>query len=267
MIKNVFNLLRNNPVIIAFHLIYELLLILIVVLLYPTNMNQFMGNENFDIAAYFMMLIKMLSACGLLFLISIIFMPGYGHMLSEAIIQGKTSAKSFLEGINRFFVRFLLLTLLGTAAAFAFSIIISIILVPITMIQVIGGDPSGLVYTSVFITILILLITILIIPFVLLCIPSILMDDVKIFQGIKIGAKAGVKNYWKLVIILLTTYLPIIFYQIIYYDSVAQGEIITPSYIVLLIICGIISLFIIPMLFLVYKEYRMKQIDNDNTRF
>ena len=267
MIKKVFDVLRNNPIIIAFYGIYELILIIIILLLYPNNINQFMGNGTFDFSAYFMMLMKMFAACGLMFILSILFMPGFGHMLSEAIVQGKTSAQSFLEGINRFFVRFLLLTLLGIAVAIAFSIIISIILVPITIFQVMGGGAGDLEYMSLFIMILTLIITILIIPFVLLCIPSILMDDVKIFQGLKNGAKAGVKNYWKLVVILITMYLPIILYEIIYFHTTSQGVIITPSYIILLIICGIISLFMIPMLFIVYKEYRLEQINNRDTMF
>jgi hypothetical protein len=263
MIKKCLDLLKNNPVIIAFYVIYELLLILIILFLYPTNLNQFMDYGSFDFAAYFMMLMKLLTACGLMFILSILFMSGFGHMISEAVAQGKTSAQAFLEGINRFFVRFLLLTLLGIAVAFAFSMIITIVLVPITMIQVMSGGTSGLEFMSLFIVIITLIITILIIPLVLLCIPSILMDDVKVFQGIKNGAKAGVKNYWRLVILLIVMYLPIILYEIIYYDTIAKGTIITPSYLVLLIICGTISLFLIPILFIIYKEYRMEQINND----
>ncbi len=263
MIKKCLDLLENNPVIIGFYVIYELLVMLILLLLYPTNLNQFMNSVSFDFAAYFMMMMKLLTAIGLMFLLSILFMSGFGHMISEAVVQGKTSAQAFIEGINRFFVRFLLLTLLGTAVTFAFSMIITIILIPITMLQVMSGGTSGLEYMSLFIVLLILIITIFIIPFVLLCIPSILLDDVKLFQGIKNGAKAGVKNYWKLVVLLIIMYLPVILYEIIYYDTISKGMIVTPSYLVLLIISGIISLFLIPILFIVYNEYRMEQINKD----
>lgn len=256
MFKNVLNLLKNNPVIIAFHLMYELLILLIVLLLYPNNINQFGVYGNFNFAVYFMTMGKLFAACGFIFILSLLFMPGFGHMLSEGVTRGKTSVQAFVEGINRFFVRMLLLTLLGMAAAIAFSIIISIIIVPVTIFLTLGGGVAGVQSMSVVIMILTLIITIFIIPFVVLSFPSILMDDVSTTQGIKNGAKAGVKNYWKLVAILFMMYLPIIVYEIFYINSASQGAIITPAYIVLLIICGIISLFLLPILFLVYRDYR-----------
>ncbi len=257
MIKRVLDLLKNNPVIIAYHLMYELLIILIVVFLYPNNINQFGGYDNFNYAAYFMMMGKLFTACGLIFILSLFFMPGFGHMLSETVTIGKTSVQAFVEGINRFFVRMLLLTLLGTAAAIAFSIMISIILVPVAIFLTMGGGAAGLQSISLAIMLFTLVIIIFIIPFVVLCFPAILMDDVSVTQGIKNGAKAGVKNYWRLIAILFSMYLPIIVYEIFYFNSASQGVIITPAYIVLLIICGIISLFLLPIMFLIYKEYRV----------
>lgn len=256
MFKKVLDLLKNNPVIIAFHVTYELLILLIVLFLYPSNINQFGVYGNFNFALYFMTMGKLFAACGLIFILSLLFMPGFGHMLSEGVTAGKTSVQAFLEGINRFFVRMLLLTLLGIAVAIAFSIIISIIMVPVAISMTLGGGTEGLQSMSVIIMILTLIITIFIIPFVVLSFPSILMDDVSTTQGIKNGVKAGVKNYWRLVVLLLLMYLPIIVYEIYYMNSATQGAIITPAYIVLLIICGISSLFLLPILFLVYRDYR-----------
>ncbi|HHV09043.1 MAG TPA: hypothetical protein GXX75_02040 [Clostridiales bacterium] len=262
MVKKAFDLLKDNPVIIGFYCITQLLLLLILFLLFPSNINQFMENGNINFAVYMMMMAKMLLACGLMLLLYILFIPGFSYMLSEAALKGKTSARSFLPGLKQFFVRTLLLLLLLIAASFAFGIIISMITIPFAMVQVMGGN--GTQSLTLFITIFTLFVTILVIPFVLLCVPSIFIDDVNIFQGIKNGAKAGVKNYWKLVVMLLIIYLPIIFYQIICYDSISQGIIITPGYIGLIIFSGILSLFIFSLIFVIYRDYRMEQINNQS---
>ena len=137
---------------------------------------------------------------------------------------------------------------------------ISIITIPFAILQVLGGMET-VKYLSLFIILFTMVIIILVVPFIMLWLPSIFIDDVKVFEGLKNGAKAGLKNYWKLVLSLLAIYIPIIAYEIFCFDTIANGIIFTPGYLVILVLESIISIVVLPILFIIYKEYRTKQIN------
>ena len=253
MIKKSLHLLKNNTVIILFYAIYLVVMFLIVFTLYPKDMNQFnsMNPNSFDFAAYFNAMAKIFFASILMYACGILFLSGFGCMISEVVLEGKTKATSFLPGISKFFVRVLLASLLLIAFYIGFSIVLSIIIIPITFIMLAYGNMATLI-----ITLIAAVAVIFTIPFIILWFPSIFIDDAGVIQGLINGAKVGVKNYLKLVFVLFVMYLPIFAYIIVNFDSMSKGVIYTPSYFIMCILAAIISIVAIPIIFIMYKENR-----------
>ena len=260
MIKQSINLLKNNTVLIGFFAAFEIITFLILFMLYPKDLSQFIDPNRFDFIAYMLFLMKMFIAFILMYALSIVFISGGGHMISEAVSTGKTSSNSFLPGLKKFFVRILLISLLLIAFSIVLSIVVSIITIPFAILQVMNGAETANI-TSILIMLFTMLIIIAAAPFAILWLPSIFIDNTKVFQGLKNGAKAGVKYYWKILLTLLAIYMPIIVYEIICFDTISRGIIFTPGYIVVLILEAIISLIVLPMYFIIYKEYRAQQIN------
>ena len=262
MLKKSFQVLKNNPIIILFYGVYFVIMFLILFTLYPHDLSQFSTTnlEQFNFTEYIIMMIKMLTAAGLISVLGIVFFSGFGYMISEAVRTGKTSKNSLLQGIKKFILRTLVAALLLFTMTMGVSIIMSIITIPITMWQVFTGGYSSVQYLSILITAITAVITIFLIPFILLWFPSIFMDDTKVIQALKSGAKAGVKNYWKLVLTLLVIYLPTGLIMGFNYGSIVNGSIFTPCFLVMYLIDAIISIFIIVLLFVIYEEYRVKNM-------
>lgn len=257
MVVKSLNLLKKNSVIILFYAAYMVVMYLIVFMLYPKDMTQFMNVDpnNFDFAAYFIMMTKLFIALILMGVLGILFLSGFGSMISEAVVKGKTSANSFLPGLKKYFVRVLLSSLLLVAFSIGLTIVLSIIAIPLTFLAILSGNMMNSIIIGIFTS----MIVIFSVPFVTLWFPSIFIDDVGVIQGLKNGAKAGFKNYWKLLLMILLMYLPVIVNTAINYSSIANGVIFTPGYIVTCIIVSIITIIAIPAIFLIYEEYQQKR--------
>ncbi len=258
MIKKSIKLLKENNSIILVYFIFFAITALIYFSLYPHNMYDYIQGESFDIAGYMFAMMKMLIASLLMCGLSLLFISGYGNMMAEAIDYGKTSLKSFFPGIKKFFVRVLLMALLSGAIVFGFSIIIGIVsvLFAFMMLALSGGD--NILIVSIVIMLITVILLILAMPFIILWLPSIFLDNIKIIQGLKNGFKAGVKNYGKLVLLLLVMYLPFFIYYIFAYDSLIQGKIYTPGYYIIILLDAIVGIVVLPISFLIYKDYKNK---------
>lgn len=264
MVSKSIDILKKNSVLILFYAAYMVAMFLIVFMLYPKDMSQFSNTDpaTFDFAIFRNIMLKMLLASLLMGIAGLSFFSGFGSMISEAVLNGKTFAASFLPGLKKFFVRVLLATLLLSAFYIGFSIVLSIILIPITIITVISGaaNPAATDYVATgnligLITASISAVAVIFsFPFIISWYSSIFIDDTGVIQGLKNGAKSSVKNYWKLVLVILTMYLPIVTYMIINFASMTKGVIFTPGYLVVCILAAIISIVALPIIFMIYKE-------------
>lgn len=260
MLTKAINLLKKNPVILLYYAAYLVLTYLIIFLLYPTDFVSFTElGYSFDPREYLIMMAKMLIAIGLLSVLSLLFMSGYGYMVAEATVTGKTSSSSFGRGIKLFFVRTLLAMLLTFAIYMGFSILISMIIVPFAMITTISGNLWGIV----IIMILMMFIIIAAMPFLILWYPAIYVDNLGVIQALKMGLKAGVKHYWRLLLMLMIMFLPAVINAIINYKEMMEGNVFSPGYILILLISAIISVFVIPYVFVVFHEGRGNQPYSD----
>lgn len=178
-------------------------------------------------------------------------MSGFGNMISETVINGETSAASFLPGLKKYFARVLLASLLLIAFCIGFSSALSIIIIPITVLCVINGSINSL---NVIIVLIEVVAVTLVIPFILLWLPSIFIDNAGVIQGLKNGVKAGVKNYWKLVLVIWMIYIPSAVNIVINFNTIMDGDIFTLGYLVMYILTAIITIVVLPMIFIIYKE-------------
>lgn len=261
MLAKAINLLKKNPVILLFYVGYLVLTYLIVFLLYPTDFGSFTELEySFDMREYLIMMAKMLIAIGLLSVLSLLFMSGYGYMVAEATVTGKTSSASFGKGIKLFFVRTLLAMLLTFAIYMGFSFLMSMIFIPFAMFTSISGNLWGIA----IITTLMLMVVTVVMPFIILWYPAIYVDNLGVIQALKTGLKAGVKHYWRLLLMLLVMFLPAVINTIINYKEMMEGNMFSPGYILTMLLSAIISVVVIPYLFVVYHEGRGYRLYSDH---
>lgn len=267
MLKRALLLLKRNPVIVLFYAGYMILDVLILLLLYPKDINQIMFDAEglFSISAYLTGMGKLLLAIFLLFLLSLIFLSGFGNLVREAVFSGRTSSAAFRTGIKSYFVRILLMMLLIIAFAFGGSLLIGIITIPITILSVMGGASSAYSTTLIImgITMLLLLIPM---PFIILWLPAIFLEDTGVIQSLKGGAKAGRKNYWKLALSLILLYLPGVVYTVLNYEAVSKGRLMTMGYMLLLLVSSVMSLIYIAYIFMVYHYYKIGIITTDSSQ-
>lgn len=252
MIKKSIQLLRNNPVMILLYAGYMLFTLLIVFFLYPTNMNQFSNPYTFDFGEYIMVMTKMMLASLLMGAGGLVFMSGYAGMLVEAMFTGKTSIASFVPCVKKYFVRILLAGLLLAAMAIGFSILLALITIPFTMMAVMSGNLGASLITVVVMVV----IAIAAVPFIIMWYPAIFIDNVGVTQGLKLGMKSGVKNYWKLLLGLFVVYLPIFAYTILNYNQMQTGEIYNIWYIIVCIVVAVIVVILLPAMYYLYHENR-----------
>ncbi len=256
MLKKTLQLLKNNPVIILCYGIYLLISILILFLLYPKNfgVDTYTQSGSFDYSLYMVTMRNMLIALLLMFILGLFFASGYGGMLREAVFSGKTKLHNFLNGIKHYFGRVLLCALLTSAIVIVGSILIGILSIPFTVIGF-GTDSIDLI------VVMIMLITLLLVlipsPFFILWMPALFLEDTGVFHSIKLGMKAGAKNYWKLLIATFLLILPQTIYSILNYTVIKSGSLFTLEYFVLLGIMSVLSLFYSSYVFLVYHEHRI----------
>ena len=158
MIGKTLQLLRKNVSVLLVYAIYMLAVALVLIVLYPKDMNSFVTSSPyyFDFAGYIGAMLKILLASVIMFFVSILFFSGYGNMVTEALRQEKTSISSFLPGIKKYFVRVLLASLLMVALAIGVSIVISMILIPLTLIAAFSGVIMGLMVSLIMVILTIL---------------------------------------------------------------------------------------------------------------
>jgi len=264
MLKKTFQIIKSNPIIILFYAAYLVITVLIMLLLYPRSIGQetYLQNGMFDFSLYMIIMGKILLAAFLMFVIGLFFVSGFGNMIRAAVISGKTQVSSFLTGIKLFFVRILLSVLLIFAIVLAASVLLGVISIPFTMIAVMNGVSSPITFVMIIMAITLLLILIPT-PFVMLWLPAMFLENTKVFQGLKLGAKAGAKNYWRLILATTLLFIPEIIYMIFNYDIAATGRIFTLGYFILIAVMGILSLIFYVYIFELYHEYRLKMMPLD----
>lgn len=261
MVKKSFHVVKNNPILILFYAAYLIVSILVMYLIYPDNLSQFPSNVNvatIDLVAYKNAMIRLLLASFLLYIMGVLFISGFGNMIKEAILQEKTSVSFFLPGIRKYFVRNLLSSLLMAAFIMGYAIILSILTIIIALSL---GQTA-----SLFIPIFTILLVLIAIPFVILWSPAIFIDDIGVIRGLSKGAKAGANNYWRLFLLIIVMNLPTVGNIIINYNSTPSVEIFNPSMIITYILSAAITIFVIPYLFMVYRDNNSNKLMEDGSQ-
>lgn len=261
MLKKTFQIIKSNPIIIILYAAYLALTVLIMLLLYPRSFGQetYMREGMIDFSLYMMVMGKILLAAFLMFIIGLFYISGYGNMLRVAVTTGKTSITSFLTGVKRFFVRVLLCALLIFAMVIIASVLLGVISIPFTIFAVLNGNSSTMIFVMIIMAVSLLLVLIPT-PFVLLWIPAVFLEDTKVIQGLKLGAKAGAKNYWRLILATSLLCIPEVIYMILNYDIATTGTIFSLGYYIMLAVMAVLSMIYYVYLFMLYHEYRLKII-------
>lgn len=274
LLKKSFIILKNSPMIVVIFILVSAISAVPVIFLLP-DINRMMAfsNEILKNSAnmtqpdpqqtiqmlmtYLKFGIYSLVTCG----IGIVFMAGFGNMLAAAVNEGKASLKIFFFGIRKFFTKTLLSLLLFAALIFGFSIIISIISVPFTIIGAMNNtfDPEAILGKLRVIQIFSYAMMIFLYPFVELWLPAIFLER---NDGVTVcfrkGLKAGIKKYIKLVavtaVMLLPTFVLFGFMENIY------SIMYSPFYISAIIYQVIIMPVILTYLFMLYNENKKTNI-------
>jgi len=190
----------------------------------------------------------------LILAITIVYLPGFGNMLSQAVCNGKTTLKVFFQGIKKYFVKILLASLLLMAIVFGFRItasFLSMFIAALTNADTII-DEQSLYNTQRLMTGIFYIITILSYPLILLWFPSLFMDkNDGVIATLKKGFKAGIRRYKELVLPTAFVLMPSIVVQALNYTDI---NISLPVYIVLYAYQVIAILFFATYIFELYND-------------
>ena len=262
MLKKTLLIIKNNP---AIYLIYgaNMILSLVIILcLYPRNMNAITDTSEpeFALISYLMIMGKLLLSSLLIFIISLFIASGIGNVIREATFSGRTSFSAFFSGIKIYFVRVLLAMLLIAGMVLAFSILLGILTIPVTMLAAMNGSITP-VAIMLIISIISIILVLIPIPFLLLWIPAMFLENTGVIHSLKLGARAGAKHYFRLFAGMFFLMIPAFIYFAAYYDEATSGQIFTVGYFLLMAVMTILSLIFYVYLFEVYHEYRIRQMD------
>lgn len=258
MLKKTMQLMKSNPIIIIFYALYLAISVILMLFLYPKSfgVDTYTKNGMFDYSLYLVTMRNILIAVLLIFILSLFYISGYCNMLREAIFTGKTKASSFLTGIKIYFGRVFLFILLTIVVVILFSILVGMLSIPFTIMAVTSGTVS--IFTTTMAIMLVTLILVLIpTPFIALWLPALFLEDTGVIRSLKLGAKAGVKNYWRLLLTTLLFVLPQTVYTILNYNLITKGTIFSTGYFILLGIMAVFGLIYSTYLFMMYHEYRV----------
>lgn len=261
MLKKTMQLIKSNPIIIIFYVVYLTISLLLMLSLYPKSfgVDTYTKNGMFDYSLYLVTMRNILIAVLLIFILSLFCISGYCNMLREAIFTGKTRASSFLTGIKKYFGRVFLFVLLTAAIVIVFSVLVGLLSIPFTIMAATSGTFS--IYTMTIVIMLVTLVLVLILtPFIVLWLPALILEDTGVIRSLKLGAKAGVKNYWRLILTTLLLVLPQALYAILNYNVMMKGTIFSAGYLVLLGVMAVFGLIYNTYLFTMYHEYRVSLI-------
>ncbi len=258
MLKKTLQLIKTNPLIVICYTIYLVFSILLIYFLYPKSfgVGTYTQGGVFDYSLYMVTMRNMLIAVALIFILSLFFISGYGGMTREAVLSGKTKLFYFLDGIKNYFGRVLLSALLTGAVVIVGSILLGLLSIPFTIMAVANGTNS--IYIMTMVIMLVTLILVLIpTPFVALWLPAMFLEDTSIMRSLKFGAKAGAKNYFRLLIVSIILILPQVIYSILNYSHILRGTLFSVEYFILLGIMALTSMIYNIYLFIVYHEYKI----------
>jgi hypothetical protein len=269
MLIKTFKLLKNNPIIIIFQVVYIAISFLSSLLFLSVRQSEISYNMDYSLYCG-----KFLISTLLGILSEVVFLSGFGNSLSEAITSGKSNFTAFFVGIKKYFKKSMLSVLILYIINVGFS---AILLPAFSQIILNIFVPSGDV-RNVFYYIMIYIINILIMPFTTLFIPAIYIDRYDIIAGLITGMKLAVRNYWRLVWVFSAIYIPIIINIIFIKDTVLfvftplsaeyirspidiiSGNVFSVSVIMMYLLEGAIFLVSTPLFFVIYKESSSKRL-------
>ena len=261
MLKKTIQLIKSNPIISIFYAVYLAITILFMLLIYPKSIgvDTYTKNGIFDYSLYLTTVRNMLIALLLIFITGLFYISGFCNMIREAIFTGKTKASSFVSGIKMYFGRVFLFVLLTIVIVIAFSVLVGMISIPFTIMAATSGTVS--IYAMTMVIMLITLILVLIpTPFIVLWLPALFLEDTGVIRGLKLGAKAGVKNYGRLILATLLLILPQAVYSLLNYNLIMMGTFYSTGYFILLGVMAVLGLIYNIYFFMIYHEYRVRLI-------
>jgi hypothetical protein len=261
MLKKTMQLIKSNPIIIIFYVVYLAISVLLMLALYPKSfgVDTYTKNGMFDYSLYLVTMRNILIAVFILFILSLFYISGFYNMLREAIFTGKTKASSFLSGIKIYFGRVFLSVLLTIVIVVVFSILLGILSIPFTIMAATTGNVS--IYAMTMVIMLVTLVLVLVpAPFIVLWLPALFLEDTGVIRSLKLGVKAGAKNYGRLILATLVLVLPQAIYSILNYNVMMKGTIFSTGYFILLGVMAVLGLIYNNYLFVIYHEYRVRLI-------
>lgn len=242
MLKKTFSLLKKNPKLILYYVIF-----IVINTLLALGVSGIINPEKIDEGA----LNQVAGMWIIIAVISIIFMAGFGCMLASAVKNGKCTNKDFAYGLKNEIGKMILSFLLILIFLLGFAIILIMITVPFTMAASVGVSDE-FVYSLVMIT-AIGLMTLFLYPLFMLWYPAMFIDDVKVMEGLRRGARTSKKCYWTLVLAVFITVIPSLTYSLITaFTSTAQ--VLSAGYWVFMLVNIIFSFILLVFTFVIYKE-------------
>lgn len=254
MIKKTFRILKSNPWLIIMYSAF--------ILMNEVISHAMARYDNFDInTSIYSVETAASRVLGILIItivMSILFISGFGNMISIAVKKGRCTFMDFLRGLNSFLGRILLSCVILFFLLSLFVIIISITALPIIMAQSVGALKNGNIVFEVFI-IAVCILAILIYPCIMLWYPAIFLEDTDVLDGLRKSLALSKKCYWILVGAAFVSALPSMAYSI--FLSISTGipggqniSAVTPAYLSSIIIGAVLSLFISVLVFVIYEE-------------
>lgn len=203
---------------------------------------------------------------------------GQAGMMKQALLNGQAGFSSFMQGIRRYFWRFVGQSLLIVAMVIAVTVVISIILVALlagSAFVNLVNDPAAAEQAANMgiggiITIVVIFIGVFIgIIFLALWQPAMVIDDVGVFEGLRRGAKAVSHHFWSLIVVMLLIAAMIIgiswganyIYAAITGNSIGDISVINYMSVLGVLIISYLSAVITAYLFIVYHNFRPADAD------
>ncbi|KYH30996.1 hypothetical protein CLTEP_24530 [Clostridium tepidiprofundi DSM 19306] len=195
MLKKSFEILKKNPILILFSLIFELSNI---------SLNSDLVKKYHLFFSYSALIII------IFFVLSLMCTAGFNAMVGEAVISGKTKVSTFLSGIKNFSLRLFLAALLFGLFVFGYSIIILILSFIIDISS--SNIPS---IGTLIILIIVLLSTLFLAPLFILWVPAMISDDIGVTESLRSGAGVAKESYWILFLSIIVFIIPDFIYGFI----------------------------------------------------
>lgn len=274
MLKKSFVLLKSNPLLI--------ILFILAVLAYAVPMFFFLPEtrkilelskgiaENPGSASYpdfpqmtaiMLSTMKMYLFMLVLGVLAIVFIAGYGNMLAAAVNGGKASFKVFLFGIRKLFGKVILSALLFLALVIAFSIIISICILPFTIAGMVTSNMQFDKMLRIQNTIQIITIGIsaFLYPFLELWLPAIFLErNEGVIACFRKGLKAGLHKYLKLMVVTAVILLPLI--ALYAFSGNIYSIVESPLYMLSFVYQAIVVPVLMAYLFILYQNSRVQPL-------